>query len=125
MPMWQCPHCGTPQHEASRCWQCGRSSTTCSTCRHFRRSLAAKVGYCGLDRRRLPLNGDEHRGCWEAALPKPAPGSRSLPLLPTPMPTPDAPNGFVPVIPGPAGGPLPEKLEPWLERPTLFGEVDR
>jgi hypothetical protein len=25
------------------------------------------VGYCGLDRTRSPLKGDEIRGCWEAA----------------------------------------------------------
>jgi len=66
MPIWRCPHCGTPQAETARCWVCRRSSTTCSTCRHFRRSVAAQLGYCGLDRRRLPLAGTELRGCWEA-----------------------------------------------------------
>jgi len=65
MPMWRCPHCGTPQAETARCWVCRRSSTTCSTCRHFRSSIAAQLGYCGLDRRRLPLSGNELRGCWE------------------------------------------------------------
>jgi hypothetical protein len=65
--MWRCPHCGTPQAETARCWVCRRSSTTCSTCRHFRPSLAATVGYCGLDARRLPLTGKELRGCWTAA----------------------------------------------------------
>jgi hypothetical protein len=69
--MWRCPHCGTPQAETARCWVCRRSSTTCSTCRHFRRSLALNVGYCGLDRRRLPLTGAELRGCWAAAAPVP------------------------------------------------------
>jgi hypothetical protein len=66
MPMWRCPHCGTPQAETARCWVCHRSSTTCGTCRHFRHSVAAQLGYCGLDRKRQPLNGDEIRGCWEA-----------------------------------------------------------
>ena len=33
--MWRCPHCGAPQAETARCWVCRRSSTTCSTCRHF------------------------------------------------------------------------------------------
>jgi hypothetical protein len=28
--------------------------------------VAAKIGFCGLDARRLPLNGDEIRPCWEA-----------------------------------------------------------
>lgn len=27
--------------------------------------MAAKVGYCGLDRRREPLSGDEVRACWQ------------------------------------------------------------
>lgn len=69
MPMWRCPHCATPQPEAARCWVCRRSSTSCGTCRSFRRSVAAQIGYCGLDRRRLPLRGDEIRACWEAASP--------------------------------------------------------
>ena len=66
MPMWRCPHCGTPQAETARCWVCRRSSTSCATCRHFRRSVAAQLGFCGLDRGRQPLNGDEIRGCWES-----------------------------------------------------------
>jgi hypothetical protein len=66
MPMWRCPHCGTPQAETARCWVCRRSSTACGTCRHFRRSVAAQLGYCGLDRTRQPLTGTEIRGCWEA-----------------------------------------------------------
>jgi hypothetical protein len=64
MPSWRCPHCSTPQEEASRCWVCHRSSTSCGTCRHFRGSVAARVGFCGLDKRRVPLNGDEVRACW-------------------------------------------------------------
>jgi len=67
MPMWRCPHCGTPQAEAARCWVCRRSTTACATCRHFRRSVAAQLGYCGLDVQRRPLRGDEIRGCWEAS----------------------------------------------------------
>jgi hypothetical protein len=66
MPTWRCPHCGTPQTETARCWVCRRSSTACGTCRHFRRSVAAQLGYCGLDRRRAPLVGDEIRACWES-----------------------------------------------------------
>ena len=77
MSMWRCPHCGTPQAETSRCWVCHRSSTTCSTCRNFRRSVAAQVGYCGLDRRRLPLTGTELRGCWEAGAPRPVEVARA------------------------------------------------
>jgi hypothetical protein len=83
MPMWRCPHCGTPQAETARCWVCRRSSTACATCRHFRRSVAAQLGYCGLDRQRRPLRGDEIRGCWDAAATAaevgPAVGSRPAP----------------------------------------------
>jgi hypothetical protein len=65
--MWRCPHCGTPQAETARCWVCRRSSTTCSTCVHFQRALAAGLGTCGLDPKRRPLTGRELRGCWTAA----------------------------------------------------------
>jgi hypothetical protein len=72
MPSWRCPHCSTPQPVASRCWVCHRSSTSCGTCRHFRGSVAARVGFCGLDRKREPLQGDEVRACWEdGAVPVP------------------------------------------------------
>jgi hypothetical protein len=65
MPTWRCPHCGALQPEAARCWVCKRSSTICATCRHFRHGVAGQFGYCGLDRRRSPLSGDELRGCWQ------------------------------------------------------------
>lgn len=29
--------------------------------------MAGQLGYCGLDRQRQPLKGDEIRPCWEAA----------------------------------------------------------
>jgi hypothetical protein len=64
MALWRCPHCGTPQPVAARCWVCRRSSTSCGTCRHFRASVAARIGYCGLDRGRQPLAGSEIRACW-------------------------------------------------------------
>jgi len=40
--------------------------------------VAAQLGYCGLDRQRGPLTGDEIRPCWEAA---DASGA-SIPALP-------------------------------------------
>ena len=63
--MWHCPSCGAPQAETARCWVCRRSSTTCSTCTHFRPALAGDLGYCGRDAKRQPLTGRELRGCWE------------------------------------------------------------
>jgi hypothetical protein len=33
--------------------------------------VAAKLGYCGRDRQRKPLRGDEIQGCWEAAIAQP------------------------------------------------------
>ncbi|MFL5779636.1 MAG: hypothetical protein ACJ761_11950 [Chloroflexota bacterium] len=106
MPLWRCPHCGTPQAESSRCWVCRRSSTACGTCRHFRSSVAAQIGYCGLDPRRGPLRGDEIRGCWEG-LPDTAAPSKT----PT-RPDPGAPANarprleFVPVNPAQVRPPL-------------------
>ena len=81
--MWRCPHCGTPQAETARCWVCRRSSTACGTCRNFRRSVAGSLGYCGLDRRRQPLVGDEIRACWEAR-----PGAVELGVIAAPVITP-------------------------------------
>jgi hypothetical protein len=91
MPSWRCPHCSTPQAETSRCWVCHRSSTSCATCRHFRGSVAARVGFCGLDRSRAPLDGDEVRPCWQDAA--------------TPLDV-EPPFGLLPVLPGQIGGPL-------------------
>src|SRR6476660_1896094 len=98
MATWRCPHCSTPQPEASRCWVCHRSSTSCGTCRHFRQSVAARVGFCALDRKHEPLRGDEVRACWEdgavPALPDaPAPGLLDLlteRAIPGPQATADA-----------------------------------
>ncbi len=64
MPTWRCPHCSTPQAEAARCWVCHQSSSGCGSCRNFRRSIAAGVGYCAIDRGRAALDGQEIRPCW-------------------------------------------------------------
>lgn len=127
--MWHCPHCGAPQAETARCWVCRRSSTTCSTCRNFRLSLAADVGWCALDRRRHRLTGRELRGCWQG---RPsaaeAPPSRTLAVVRwdgTPA------RGFVPIddLPSPA---VPEPSLPQIvqveirDAPTsLFGDAER
>ena len=134
--MWRCPHCGTPQAETARCWVCKRSSTACGTCRNFRHSVAGSLGFCGLDRRRQPLVGDEIRACWEAW-----PGAVELPLTISPAQAlagtrAAAPRDFVEVgalpadvasaaagvptvVPGPV--PMPATGEPgW----SLWGEVE-
>jgi hypothetical protein len=139
MSMWHCPNCGTPQTESARCWVCRRSSTTCSTCRHFRQSLAASVGYCGLDRRRLPLTGRELRGCWTA----PLPGTEAEPQRSVAEVDPGVRlRGFVPVelvagsnvnadtppaaAPGAAAlrGPVFDPADGWTNRATLFGDAE-
>ena len=35
----------------------------------------ANVGYCGLDRRRAPLDGEEIRACWDGIAPLPVEAS--------------------------------------------------
>ncbi|MEO5703470.1 MAG: hypothetical protein ABIZ52_02930 [Candidatus Limnocylindrales bacterium] len=143
MALWHCPHCGAPQAETARCWVCRRSSTTCSTCRHFRVSLAADLGYCALDRQRRPLTGRELRGCWEERpLTGLDQGKRRTAERPIAAAHPlGAPiRGFVPldeVLPaGPpvAAGPgsLPEvtatilrdAADAWDTRTSLFGEAE-
>jgi hypothetical protein len=139
MSMWHCPNCGTPQTESARCWVCRRSSTTCSTCRHFRQSLAARVGYCGLDKRRLPLTGRELRGCWTAPPPETEaepprfvaevdPGVRLRGFVPVELEirsakalaSPIARPPSTAVIPGAAFDPA----DGWTDRTTLFGDAE-
>jgi hypothetical protein len=104
MPLWRCPHCATPQAETARCWVCHRSSTACGACRHFRRSVAGQLGYCGLDRQRQPLRGDEVRSCWEAA---------------------DATGTIIPALPGVGPvWPLDPDLDRTTVRPLQFVEVE-
>jgi hypothetical protein len=138
--MWHCPHCGAPQAETARCWVCHRSSTTCSTCRHFRTSLAADVGYCGLDRHRRPLTGLEQRGCWAerpvaAQAPAPEPrtskGGERVPAR-TFIPIEDVQLRALPepVRATPASKPaaaflLGDPIEPRETIESLFGDLDR
>jgi hypothetical protein len=143
--MWHCPNCGVPQAESARCWVCRRSSTTCSTCRHFQRSLAADVGYCGLDSRRTPLTGLELRGCWEARThaaeePAVAPPPDRHRLRPgiaawearshrefVPLDDAGAPDGPR-ASPGGSGDTpqmvIPEALDDWSDRRSLFGDAE-
>ena len=119
MPLWRCPHCGIPQAETSRCWVCHQSTTSCGTCRHFRRGVANGLGLCGLDPRRGALSGTEIQACWEASVPATheaaAPGSTGL-TLPTHEPAHRAPRTFVPVdelvAAGVAGRTLPPVASP-------------
>jgi hypothetical protein len=139
--MWHCPHCGAPQAETARCWVCRKSSTTCSTCRHFRASLASTISYCALDRARRPLTGLELRGCWserQGATDAPAgPGELDVPAAARAWPS--VPHrAFVPledVAPTrpadleapqpPAIAAVAEALEIGEIRTSLFGELDR
>lgn len=128
MPMWRCPHCGTPQAETARCWVCRRSSTACGTCRNFRRAVAANLGFCGLDRRRQALDGGEIRSCWEAGDAALTPGPVATSAVPSA--TPRARLDFIEIDPSVAeraviptiGGPaLPPTGEP---RWSLWGDPD-
>ena len=134
--MWHCPHCGAPQAETARCWVCRRSSTTCSTCRHFRASLVSDIGYCALDRARRPLTGRELRGCWTqrpAASEPEAAGTTGSIASRHPMPL----RGFIPLEDLAALAPMSEPvdeppvvlladaLEAGDPRTSLFGELDR
>ena len=140
MPMWRCPHCGTPQAETARCWVCRRSSTACGTCRHFRRAVAANLGYCGLDRRRSPLTGDEIQACWEPSTT--IPGSDINPTIGPAAPPPPIAVGAVGIssrlefIEVGGAPPMATRLADEDEPPTipsgrdslgwsLFGDLDR
>ncbi|MEO8228310.1 MAG: hypothetical protein ABI628_00965 [Chloroflexota bacterium] len=113
MPMWRCPHCGTPQAEAARCWVCRRSSTSCATCANFRHAVFGASGYCGLDRGRSPLVGDEIRACWTA------PTTLVAERLPI-----EAAAGERPFGPTDADG-LPLGTDPGLDPPSRFWvEID-
>lgn len=74
MPVWRCPHCATPQAEASRCWVCRRSTTSCVTCRHYRRGISGGLGLCGLDPRHAAVADTDVRACWVGAPPAAADG---------------------------------------------------
>src|SRR5215218_460692 len=100
MAVWRCPHCATPQAEAARCWVCHRSTTSCATCRHFRRSVATGFGICGLDPRRVALTGSEMRVCWTAPDPAAHDASNAEPAAQRPAAQSTGtrePRTFVPV----------------------------
>jgi hypothetical protein len=135
--MWHCPNCGAPQAETARCWVCRKSSTTCSTCRHFRASLAPDLGYCALDRQRRPLTGLELRGCWterrSTAEGQGAP--RTAEELTAARRRGVPARGFVPVDeveqPGPSAAItapiilLGDPADSWDARTSLFGDPER
>src|SRR5262245_47348121 len=108
MALWRCPNCGTPQPVTARCWVCRRSSTSCASCVHFRTSVAARIGYCGLDRGREPLSGGEVRSCW-VGRPLVLEEDSRPPEPPAAVPLPTEPylSGLVPLAP-----PLAAKVEP-------------
>jgi hypothetical protein len=70
--------------------------------------VAAQLGYCGLDRERRPLRGDEIRACWEASTvpievaPTPVEHRATTPLHVVEDRTPVRKLEFVEVGPAPA-----------------------
>ena len=66
--------------------------------------MASRLGYCGLDRQRTPLHGDEVRECWEdGAVAAP---DRPPDWLPDPAPegSPQTPLNLIDVLPRPSEG---------------------
>ena len=55
--VWRCPHCGTPQPVAARCWVCRAVLDELRDVPPLPRRRRGADGYCGLDRRREPLVG--------------------------------------------------------------------
>ena len=64
--VWTCTSCGAIQDESRACWVCSTPTTGCGTCRHVRRAVAGRINYCGIDRRRRPVDAGEVRECWTA-----------------------------------------------------------
>jgi len=135
MPLWRCPHCATPQPESARCWLCGRSTTTCAACRHYRRGVAGGFGLCGKSPRRLALRGTEVFPCWEAVpMPGEATATPDLAAARERASVPDGPAArtFVPVdelraVAGrgtPAAAPVPTAGAPAPVRWSLWGDPD-
>lgn len=107
MATWRCPNCRTLQRDAAQCFLCQRSATSCSTCVNFRRSVVGGVGYCGFDRLREPLSGEERRPCWTGA-PAADPGNlfagavEEVPAaIPAPPPEPRRRNRLIELEPPP------------------------
>jgi hypothetical protein len=64
--VWTCPSCGAIQEESRACWVCATPTTGCGTCRHVRRSVAGRLSFCGIDRRRRPVLEESVEACWTA-----------------------------------------------------------
>lgn len=105
------------------------------------------MGYCGLDRRRAPLSGTEHRGCWAARAAQPADAQPPAPppavnrLRLPPRGEHGVVEGFVPVdllgagprtlrplgdLPAPPAAVIDasEAVESWVSRDSLFGDAE-
>jgi hypothetical protein len=46
---------------------------SCATCRHFRRAIGGRLGYCAIHRSEGTLTGDELRACWQSTDTQPEP----------------------------------------------------
>ena len=81
--------------------------------------MAGSLGYCGLDRQRQPLTGDEIRACWEAAAGSAGAGEPLAVTVATgttddeaPAPGRAAPLEFIEVHGRLAAEPAPPSVEP-------------
>ena len=81
--------------------------------------MAGSLGYCGLDRQRQPLTGDEIRACWEAAAGSAGAGEPLAVTAATgttddeaPAPGRAAPLEFIEVHGRLAAEPVPPSVEP-------------
>jgi hypothetical protein len=98
---------------------CQRSTTCCATCRHYRRGVASGLGYCGFDKRRAPLHGDEMRACWSGSI---GPLLAETRAIATAGATSERPSlGFVPVESLAATAAATVMTEP-REEPATAGE---
>jgi hypothetical protein len=73
--------------------------------------VAAKIGFCGLDPRRQPLDGDEIRPCWEAGSSATAPSIGAVAPPESVAGSTRAASGlaFIEVVPTPAVGASPSQ----------------
>jgi hypothetical protein len=60
---------------------------SCATCRHFRRAIDGRLGYCAIHRGEGTLTGDELRACWQSPDTRPEPYQGLFRDIESPAPT--------------------------------------